>query len=60
MYPPGYAIYIALEGLMYLLYCDETNFAKTSGDFFVYGGVVIDPAHAADLAKEIEGTQCFA
>lgn len=39
---------------MYILYCDETNFAKKSGDFFVYGGVVIDPAHAADLSKEIE------
>lgn len=39
---------------MYLLYCDETNFAKSAGDFFVYGGVVIDPTHAADLSKEIE------
>ena len=39
---------------MYILYYDETNFAKKSGDFFVYGGVVIDPAHAADLSKEIE------
>lgn len=39
---------------MHLLYCDETNFAKTPGDFFVYGGVTIDSAVAGDLSKEIE------
>lgn len=38
---------------MHLLYCDETNFAKTPGDFFVYGGIVIEPASAAPLADEI-------
>lgn len=40
---------------MYLLYCDETNFEKKAGDFFVYGGVVIPPGSAYKLAAEIEG-----
>lgn len=39
---------------MYLLYCDETNFEKVSGDFFVYGGVTVAPKAAASLDKSIE------
>ena len=39
---------------MYLLYCDETNFERSPGDFFVYGGVVIEVAKAAALSAEIE------
>jgi hypothetical protein len=39
---------------VYLLYCDETNFQKKSGDFFVYGGVVIPPDAAAAVADDIE------
>lgn len=38
---------------MYLLYCDETNFQKLSGDFFVYGGVAIKGAKAKELADEL-------
>src|SRR6185437_287282 len=39
---------------MHLLYCDETNFTKKTGDFFVYGGVAFDAAIARELAAEIE------
>ena len=38
---------------MHLLYCDETNFEKSSGDFFVYGGLVIDGKQAASLSDTI-------
>ena len=38
---------------MHLLYCDETNFQKLSGDFFVYGGIVIAGAMARGLADEL-------
>lgn len=38
---------------MFLLYCDETNFQKTPGDFFVYGGVAIPGAAARALADDI-------
>ena len=44
---------------MHLLYCDETNFAKRPGDFFVYGGVAFDGAIARDLADEIEKTRLY-
>lgn len=36
------------------MYCDETNFTKKTGDFFVYGGVAFDAAIARELAAEIE------
>lgn len=39
---------------MYLLYCDETNFEKKPGDFFVYGGVVIPPEGAQAISDAIE------
>lgn len=39
---------------MHLLYCDETNFQKVSGDFFVYGGLAISSAAAGQLTSEIE------
>jgi len=38
---------------MYLLYCDETNFQKLSGDFFVYGGIAIKGDKAKELADEL-------
>lgn len=38
---------------MYLLYCDETNFEKSPGDFFLYGGLIIPPDRAASLASSI-------
>ncbi|WP_009901159.1 DUF3800 domain-containing protein [Burkholderia thailandensis] len=37
---------------MYLLYCDETNFQKLSGDFFVYGGIIIDGAKAGKYREK--------
>lgn len=40
---------------MYLLYCDETNFEKKVGDFFVYGGVVVPPGSANKISAEIDG-----
>ncbi|GLH73715.1 hypothetical protein GETHLI_22170 [Geothrix limicola] len=40
---------------MHLLYCDETNLEKSSGDFFVYGGLVIPASNAKALHSEIEG-----
>lgn len=39
---------------MYLLYCDETNFEKKAGDFFVYGGVIIPPEGAQAISDGIE------
>lgn len=42
---------------MYLLYCDETNIKKVSGDFFVYGGVAINAAKAGALSSAIEQTR---
>lgn len=42
---------------MHLLYCDETNFGKVPGDFFVYGGIVVNGAKAAGLAAEIDGVR---
>lgn len=38
---------------MYLLYCDETNFQKLSGDFFVYGGIAVKGDKAKELADEL-------
>lgn len=39
---------------MHLLYCDETNFEKKAGDFFVYGGIVIPPQKAVELHGELQ------
>lgn len=39
---------------MYLLYCDETNFEKKAGDFFVYGGVVIPPELAHAISEKMD------
>jgi hypothetical protein len=39
---------------MHLLYCDETNLEARKGDFFVYGGIVIDGAKARDLSHRID------
>ena len=40
---------------MELLYCDETNFEKRPGDFFVYGGLVVPGEKALELSARIEG-----
>jgi hypothetical protein len=42
---------------VHFLYCDETNFTKTPGDFFVYGGVTFDAALAGDIAADIEAAR---
>jgi len=39
---------------MYLLYCDETNLAYRSGDFFVYGGISIPGGQALSLSLSID------
>ena len=39
---------------MHLLYCDETNLEERSGDFFVYGGVMIDADAAPALSQQLE------
>lgn len=39
---------------MHLLYCDETNLEQKSGDFFVYGGLMLPGDNAAALSNEIE------
>lgn len=39
---------------MHLLYCDETNLEQRKGDFFAYGGIVIDGAKARDLSHRID------
>lgn len=39
---------------MKLLYCDETNFEKRGGDFFVYGGIAVEGAAAGELAATID------
>jgi len=38
---------------MYMLYCDETNFQKLAGDFFVYGGVTVEGDKARALSDEL-------
>lgn len=39
---------------MELLYCDETNFEKRPGDFFVYGGLTVPAGKAMDLSARID------
>lgn len=39
---------------MHLLYCDESNLDERSGDFLIYGGVMIAADAAASLSSEIE------
>jgi hypothetical protein len=38
---------------MHLLYCDESNLEERSGDFFVYGGIIIPPETAKILSDQI-------
>ena len=44
---------------MHLLYCDETNFEKTSNNFFVYGGISIKGDQAHGLSKEIDALRKY-
>jgi hypothetical protein len=39
---------------MELLYCDETNFEKRPGDFFVYGGLVVPAGKALELSARVD------
>lgn len=39
---------------MHLLYCDESNLEKTENDFFVYGGLVVEPEYAHALSAQID------
>ena len=38
---------------MHLLYCDESNLEERSGDFFVYGGIVVDAQAALSLSQSL-------
>jgi hypothetical protein len=39
---------------VHLLYCDETNLEERKGDFFAYGGIVVDGTKARDLSHRID------
>jgi hypothetical protein len=39
---------------VYILYCDESNLEERSGDFFVYGGLVVDAGAALSLTQAVE------
>jgi Protein of unknown function (DUF3800) len=39
---------------LHLLYCDESNLEERNGDFFVYGGLVVDADAALSLTHAIE------
>ncbi len=39
---------------MHLLYCDETNLEERTGDFLIYGGMLIDAARAHELSIAID------
>src|SRR5688500_9844096 len=39
---------------MHLLYCDESNLEEKSGDFFVYGGLVVSMSAAFSLSQAID------
>lgn len=39
---------------MHLFYCDETNLEERSGDFLIYGGVLINAEHARALSHVID------
>lgn len=38
---------------MHLLYCDESNMENKSGEFLLYGGIIIPPDNAKALAEAI-------
>jgi len=39
---------------MHLFYCDETNLEKRTGDFLIYGGLIVDGATAKDFSAAID------
>lgn len=39
---------------MHLIYCDETNLEERSGDFLIYGGLIIDGATAKDFSAAVD------
>ncbi|TLX11757.1 DUF3800 domain-containing protein [Rhizobium sp. MHM7A] len=39
---------------LHLLYCDETNLEKKSGDFLIYGGLFIDGTKAKDFSLAVD------
>jgi hypothetical protein len=40
---------------VHLLYCDESNLEERRGDFFVYGGLMVDADAALSLTQSIAG-----
>lgn len=39
---------------MHLFYCDETNLEERSGDFLIYGGIVVEAEAALKLSKAVD------
>lgn len=39
---------------MHFLYCDETNLEERSGDFLIYGGMIIDAEQALKLSNVVD------
>lgn len=39
---------------MHLLYCDESNLQERSGDFLIYGGLMIEASQAKALSSKID------
>jgi hypothetical protein len=39
---------------LHLLYCDETNLEARSGDFLIYGGLLIEAHKAHDLSRALD------
>jgi len=39
---------------VHLLYCDETNLEERTGDFLLYGGLIVDGARALDLSLAVD------
>ena len=39
---------------MHLLYCDESNLEERNGDFFVYGGLIVDAGAALVLTQAVD------
>ena len=39
---------------MQLIYCDETNLEERSGDFLIYGGLIVEASVASELSKSMD------
>lgn len=49
----GTAILGWMGGGMYWLFTDETNVTEKEGDFFIYGGLIMNAEQMVDLNKEV-------